>query len=386
LALFLLNQPQSALQTELNGFFQQVTGAALESCQVTASAFCKARHKLDPTVFEALNQVVQAQLDAQGLRYRWRGLRLLGIDGSSVHLPLEDRQASHFGTHQGLPVARLSQLIDLGDGQTLHSLLVSPTICERGCAQSHLDHAPSGSLILFDRGYPAHWLFADLAQRRIPFVMRLRLNFNRAVRDFVQSGDRETQHTFTCTNWLSRQVCQQSGTDLDGPVTLRLVRVDLPGGTTEVLATSLLDAQAFPAADFADLYHRRWGIETDYRRLKQTLNLENFSGRSPQAVQQDLHARILLKNLALLMQTLQQPEIDRRHAQRKHRWQPNFTQGLSCLKNSLVRLLLNPTRALLSGLLELIASALGAIRPGRSSSRKRRRCATKGCEGYKPTR
>jgi hypothetical protein len=245
-----------------------------------------------------------------------------------------------------LPVARLSQLIDLGDGQSLHSLLVSPDTCERGCAQSHLDHAPPGSLILFDRGYPAHWLFADLKQRQLPFVMRLRANFNRAVRNFLLSGKPEAQHTFTCTNWLSRQVCQQSGVDPDSPVTLRLVRVDLPGGTTEVLATSLLNAQAFPAADFADLYHRRWGIETDYRRLKQTLNLKNFSGRSPRAVQQDLHVRVLLKNLALLMQTLQQPDIDRRHADRKLRWQPNFTQGLSCLKNSLVRLLLNPCAAL----------------------------------------
>ncbi|MDY6929960.1 MAG: IS4 family transposase, partial [Pseudomonadota bacterium] len=237
LVLFLLNQPQSALQTELNGFFQQVTGAALESCQVTASAFCKARHKLDPAAFEALNQVVQAQLDAQGLRRQWRGLRLLAIDGSTVHLPLEAEQANYFGTHQGLPVARLSQLIDLGDGQTLHSLLVSPDTCERGCAQSHLDHAPSGSLILFDRGYPAHWLFTDLMQRQIPFVMRLRLDFNPAVRAFVQSGERETQLTFTCTNWLSRQVCLQSGVDPDSPVTLRLVRVDLSKGGTEVLAT-----------------------------------------------------------------------------------------------------------------------------------------------------
>jgi len=77
--LFLLNQPQSALQTELNGFFQQVTDAALESCHVTASAFCKARQKLDPAVFEALNQAIQAQLDAQGLR-------LLAIDGSMVRV------------------------------------------------------------------------------------------------------------------------------------------------------------------------------------------------------------------------------------------------------------------------------------------------------------
>jgi IS4 transposase len=58
---------------------------------------------------------------------------------------------------------------------------------------------------------------------------------------------------------------------------------------------------------FAELYHRRWGIETDFRRLKQTLTLDNFSGRSVTAVKQDFHAAQLLKNLALLMQHLLQP-------------------------------------------------------------------------------
>jgi len=77
-----------------------------------------------------------------------------------------------------------------------------------------------------------------------------------------------------------------------GILTIR--RVALPPGATEVLATPLLDSEAFPAALFADLYHRRWGIETDYRRLKQTLSLENVSGRTVCAVQQDIHACQLL--------------------------------------------------------------------------------------------
>jgi hypothetical protein len=167
---------------------------------------------------------------------------------------------------------------------------------------------------------------------------------------------------------------------------MRLIRVTLPTGDTEVLATSLLDTEAFPTALVADLYHQRWGIETDYRRLKQTLNLENTSGRTVCAVHQDIHACQLLKNLALLMQALQQPEIERKTAHRKLAWKANFTQGVSRLKHTLVALLVRPSREALENLLALIISSLSAVRPGRRWPRRRKRTATKGCEGYKPTR
>jgi hypothetical protein len=41
------------------------------------------------------------------------------VDGSSVHLPLEQPLESFFGCHSELPVARLSMLYDLCDQQTL---------------------------------------------------------------------------------------------------------------------------------------------------------------------------------------------------------------------------------------------------------------------------
>jgi len=132
-----------------------------------------------------------------------------------------------------------------------------------------------------------------------------------------------------------------------------------------VLATSLLDTAAFPAALFADLYRRRRGIETDYRRLKQTLSLENTSGRTVCAVQQDIHAGQLLKNLAFLMQVLQQPDIERKTAHRKLAWKANFTQGVSRLKHTLVAVLVRPSREALDNLLTLIGNCLSAVRPGR---------------------
>lgn len=353
---------------------------------VTAQAFSKARNKLKPSALTALNDVLQHQLDQLGLRHTWCGLRLLGVDGSSIHLPLEPDLGRHFGLHSGLPVARLSMLYDLCDGQSLHSLLITPDVDERGCAALHLNHAPENSLVVFDRGYPAHWLFAELRQRNCHFLMRLSTCHTPAVTDFVASGKAEQILRLTCRNRVSRQVCVQSGVDPDSVIPLRLIRVTLPSGEVEVLATSLLDTKAFPAGAFAALYHRRWGIETDYRRLKQTLALDNFSGRSVTAVLQDFHAKLLLKNLALLMQGLQQPRIDHLTQHRKRRWKANFTQGVSRLKDTLVTLLVHPSPEIIECLLSLIRNSLTAIRPGRSYPRRRRRKASRGCEGYKRTR
>ena len=386
LVLFLLNQPNSALQTELDAFFQTLNGSAFETQVVTAQAFSKARHKLSASVFEALNGFLHAQMEELGLHKTWQGLRLLAVDGSGMHLPLEDSLARHFGTHNGLPVARVSVLQDLLSEQALHTLLVTSDVDERGCASMHLDHAPDNSLILFDRGYPAHWLFVELQRCQQQFLMRLTLTHSREVRAFVASGKDDDTVSMTCRHGSSRQVCKQSGVDPDTPFWIRLIRVTLPTGETEVLATSLLDTEAFPTELFADLYHRRWGIETDYRRLKQTLTLENVSGRTVCAVQQDIHACQLLKNLALLMQALQQPEIERKTAHRKLAWKANFTQGVSRLKHTLVALLVRPSREALDNLLTLIGNCLSAVRPGRRWPRRRKRSATKGCEGYKPTR
>ena len=220
--------------------------------------------------------------------------------------------ARSFGSHCELPVARFSMLYDVADGQTLHSLIVTPELGERDCAHLHLDHVPADSLTLFDRGYPGHWLFALFEQQQRHFLMRLPRGYNTQVKQFLQSGKAEDTQLFAASHPEARLFCTESGVDPVAQIELRLVRVELPSGESEVLLTSLLDRQTFPAEVFADLYHRRWGIETDYRRLKQTLCLDNFSGRSVTAVKQDFHAAQLLKNLALLMQQQRNQQIDKK--------------------------------------------------------------------------
>ncbi|HHN2335379.1 TPA: IS4 family transposase, partial [Pseudomonas aeruginosa] len=56
------------------------------------------------------------------------------------------------------------------------------------------------------------------------------------------------------------------------------------------------------------------------------------------------------------------------------------------LKNTLVELLVRHCAQGLSNVLALMAKSLSAVRSGRSFARQRKRAASRGCEGYKPTR
>jgi hypothetical protein len=63
------------------------------------------------------------------------------------------------------------------------------------------------------------------------------------------------------------------------------------------LVTTLLDAEAYPAAEILQAYLRRWRLELCLDDLKTTLKMERLRGQSPAMVQKELYARLLAHNL-----------------------------------------------------------------------------------------
>jgi len=80
---------------------------------------------------------------------------------------------------------------------------------------------------------------------------------------------------------------------IDTVLTLRLIKVVLASGTVEILATSLTDPQAFPAAEFGEPYHARWNIEEEFKLLKHRLHVEHKPASCPKPF-----AKILTANEA----------------------------------------------------------------------------------------
>ena len=72
--------------------------------------------------------------------------------------------------------------------------------------------------------------------------------------------------------------------------------------TREVtLVTTLLDAKQYPAADLAELYGKRWQIETNLRHLKQTLHMDVLRTKSVDGIHKELAMFAIVYNLVRLV-------------------------------------------------------------------------------------
>lgn len=256
LIALLLSGMRKNIQAELDEFFVHLEQQAQLARHVSERAFFSARAKLAATAIPALNAWLVERADAGGLVPRWHGLRLVAADASTLKF---GHRASH------VPRAASTEQIAFGLflpgaevmlAASLHSIHEN----ERQMLFQHLDLLTKGDVLLMDRGYPCRWLVALLNQRGIGFCMRVEKAGNSGfacVRDFLRSGLQEQVVILAAPDKADAIDYECTAT----PQTVRLVRHVASTGKVRVLMTNLLDPARFPAAEFGDLYHRRWRIE-----------------------------------------------------------------------------------------------------------------------------
>ena len=205
----------------------------------------------------------------------------------------------------------------------------------------------------------------------VEFCMRI-VHGSNIVKAFLETGKYSAVMEFPCIEKSLRR-CKKDSISTD-PINLRLIRVELPSGLTEVLVTSLIDEVEYPSNLFADLYHQRWGIEEDYKVLKSKLNIENFSGMSVEVILQDLYAKSLTKNLAAVSVNEAKKHIATPDKTRAYNYKINFTFAVSQLKDNIIRFMMGIAEKGLSiKLIDKISKVLSSIRPNRKFARKDRR-------------
>lgn len=375
--LYLLNLRKHSNQTELDQFFKTIKAQNQASETVTKSAFFQARKHLSHTAFKALNhQLCDGIYQGNWKPKTWKGFRLCAIDGTSIRLPDEPDIIEHFGVQKGRPeqgqctMGMASVFYDVLNKMVIDSGIHPRCTSEKQCAEDHLQFSRVHDLVLFDRGYVAFWLYAYLLQRNISFCMRAKSNQDLLIKAFVKSGKKEAIVTFN-PNKPSIKTCEEKGLSAK-PITLRLVRVDLPN-ETEVLVTNLMDEETYDCSIFKSLYHLRWGIEENYKRLKQWVEIENFSGKSALSVKQDFYAKIVASNLTALLEINAQEIVDKRTQDLKRNYQINYAQALSKMKHRIIILITSKSddiSSLIKQTVEYLSKTIEAIREGRSYPRR----------------
>lgn len=383
---------KGSYQDELDHFFKSIFGFEVVKRVVSKAALAKARIKLKYEAFINLNMRLTSYFYENFKPEQWHGSNLLAIDGITVRLPRIEAISAHFGVwnpRQGdkCPIARVSQMFDPLNMISVDAIIESKSVGERELAAFHFLNLMPNDLVLLDRGYPAYWLFNLILSRGADFCARIQHKRWKVVRQFYNSGKKEKIISLSAFP-SSAKPCKEMGLDLI-PLKLRLIRVELDTGESEVLITSLLDTQSHPYELFAERYHLRWPVEEDYKTMKQWIEIENFSGKSVLSVYQDFHAKVFSKNLVSALIYPTQAVIDKNTENRIYRYQRNFAQALSKVKDVIPLLFLKPLETvtkLISDIHDVVVNTIEPVRPGRKYPRNFNKRGSRFHYGNQPLR
>lgn len=293
-------------------FFKTARRSGLwpEAEAVHRSALTRARKKVSWTVFRDILKDAVAlayKLWPKDPSYSWHGMTVIGIDGSKDDLPATEENRKEFDPQSGLdhegrghyPQCLVSTAYDVFRRLPVARTVVSIHGSERDEALELVASIPPGAVLLFDRGYPSYHVICSLRDHyKGYFLFRCPAECTfPAVEEFVRGGRQEGYILLHPSNsflqGLSRRQRKKAKV-----IQLRIIRLVSPDGTVSVLLTNLLNPSSFAREEIVTLYFRRWEVESYYRDEKVVLEVEDFHGKSPNSIRQELYAVTIMSVIA----------------------------------------------------------------------------------------
>ena len=290
---------------------------------------------------------------------------------------VEEFGQQKFGPNADSPrsLAMGSMLYDVLNQITIDARLAPYASSERDLLMQHLDKVKPGDLLLLDRGYPCFWLLFLLKARGIRFCVRLKEDWWLQVKDFTECDEKERIVTFTLPK-KDRKKLADFPHMLDTTIICRLIKIELSDGSKEILCTSLIDSKKYLHEEFDKLYHYRWNEEEAYKLLKNRAELENFSGKTANAIKQDFHAKVFLMTLcAAYAHPIEDRVVEEYKADQNRKFDQkiNRTNALSMTQDILIGAFLrNQFEKAIEAFDKVVAETREIIRPGRRTPRKQR--------------
>ena len=235
----------------------------------------------------------------------------------------------------------------------LNEFILSSTITNRKSSESDLaiDHLEDvknkinlqKTISICDRGYVSKKFMLKIMQLNSYFVIRLKKDTFIEQRYKTTSDDEiiEVPLNNTFIKTIKDEELREFASKQE-KLKVRIVNIQLPTGEIETLATNLFD-ESMTIEDFKEIYNKRWTIETNYDKLKNKLQTENFSGRRKIIIEQDFYSDIYVFNIATVIKHDANQQIKRQQRKNnKHQYKEysaNFNIAVGLVKKELLNLL-----------------------------------------------
>ena len=276
-----------------------------EPCSDDTGAYCRARVRLPLALISCATYQVADQAETQVPEaWLWKRRHVHLLDGTTVSTPdtasLQAKfpQPSAQKPGLGFPLIRLVVLLSLTTAM-VQGMAMGPyagkETGETALFRQLFDRLKRGDVVLADRYFCSYFMIALLSALGVDVVFRLH-HLRR--RTFQQGHD----HVLTWwrpirPDWMDPEAYERMPQSIE--VREVHVQINQPGFRVRslILATTLLDADAYSGDDLAELYHQRWLVELDIRTLKITLGMDVLRCKTPDMVVKEIWTCLLAYNL-----------------------------------------------------------------------------------------
>lgn len=349
---------------------------------VTKSAFCQRRKAIKPEFFlDFFEQSNQQFYKCFPNSHRWKGKRLVAVDGSGQKLPNEhwigEAFGFHLNQHDNRPSTRLLFTFDVLNRIIMRVDFHTQQSAEVIHAYTNVEQLPRDAVYLYDRHYASFGMAYLHDRYGSDYVIRMPLNGSNIVKKFVKSGKKEVITKVKLSDGRALRSLRKLELDpvRNAEVEVRLLRVELDDGEIEVLMTSLMDRVKYPASTFKWLYAKRWGVETSILILKSFLQLALVSAYTQPGVEQDLWASFAFYNQQSALVHASEKEVEERTAHRHYEYQINRNVTAGIIQEFLYHIYLDGPatwRSRTQVLMRLMPRYTEPVRPDRNNPREKK--------------
>lgn len=263
----------------------------------TRAAICKARERLGVQPIQQLFEQVVRPIAKRTTQGAWFGrLRLVGIDGSSLHLQDTAGNRKRYGKAGAakgktspLPLIRFVALCEIGTHVLFAARMAAWKVSEVALAKQLIDRLEPGMLCLADRLFYGFELWNQAVATGAQLMWRVQKKIPLPRLQTLSDGSYLSEVRARSTASAAKRAHRLPVRVMEFTITVGSKREHYR------VITTLLDPRKAPALKLANLYAKRWGIETAFAEVKTYLKGPGVMLRSqrPELVEQDFYGLLL---------------------------------------------------------------------------------------------
>lgn len=233
--------------------------------------------------------------------------------------------------------------------------------------QNNMEEMKDDILYIFDRGYISIGMLLYLNNNNCKYLFRVSKTVY--TKEISQMKTKDEMVNIQLTANRMNQLKKELKTAYPKEIPVRVVKVELDTGEEEILITNI-SKEEINTEKIKQVYFMRWKIESSYDSIKNKLQIENFSGYSRLAIEQDFYAQILLFNMA---EDIKRESNENIEGERKYEYIVNMNILIGVAKYYLLLMSctedINKQNELEGIMLKFIRQNLVAIKPKRKNDR-----------------